>query len=69
MPVTPTQFRTLIDELDTILQRASGEGNLKTVFAAEKGRIVSPFIFFPLLLTHFILEHTHENIEGDHGPA
>src|SRR5580692_7553982 len=69
MPVTPTQFRTLIDELDAILRRASGEGNLKTVFAAEKGRIVSPFIFFTLLLTHFILEHTHENSEGDQGPA
>jgi len=69
MSVTPTQFRTLIDELDAILRRASGEGNLKTVFAAEKGRIVSPFIFFTLLLTHFILEHTHENSEGDQGPA
>src|ERR1700678_707374 len=46
MPVTPTQFRTLIDELDTILRRASREGNLKTVFAAEKGRIVSLLSFF-----------------------
>ena len=59
--ITPQQFRTSIDDLDAIFRRASVEGKLKTVFAAEKAKIVSLFFFFFLLITHFRLEHSHEN--------
>ena len=50
---TPSQLRDFIDDIDAVLRAAAKAGTLKTVFDAERSRIVIFFFFFHFFFLTF----------------